>query len=349
MARELNSTLTSETPVDLSWISDGEASDLIAGKASWRQQPAYAREAAARVGARSRYVLFRRDTRTIAVANLRTRSVPVLGRVTLISHGPTLLGPAAAWPRDLEDVLACLAERRHQHEVGEIRVDCDLALARHAIDPLRLVDAARTDPTRSPYRTIVLDLSQGLDAVRRNLHPKWRRDLQRAERSDLQVDRSAQPGDIAQADALLDNLRARKGFDVPQDASFFARVAEAAHGEERILIHRVRQGGELVSFHIGAYSGDTATYHLGASSSGGLQARAAFLCQWLAVRTAVELGLSWYDTGGIDPEGNPDVYRFKRRMGGTEISAPQSLVLRARGVRGLALALAGRAYYRAGR
>jgi hypothetical protein len=349
MARELNSPLTSETPVDLSWISDGEASDLIAGKASWRQLPAYAREAAARVGASSRYVLFRRDTRAIAVANLRTRSIPVLGPVTLISHGPTLLGPAAAWPRDLEDVLACLAQSRHRPEVGEIRVDGDLALARHAIDPLRLAHAARRDPTRSPYRTIVLDLAQGLEGLRRNLHPKWRRDLQRAERSDLQGGRSAQPADIAQADTLLDNLRARKGFDVPQDATFFARVAAAARGEERILIHRVRQGGELVSFHIGAYSGDTATYLLGASSRGGLQARAAYLCQWLAVRTAVELGLRWYDTGGIDPEGNPDVYRFKRRMGGAEISAPQPVVLRAPGMRGLAVALASRAYSRARR
>lgn len=34
---------------------------------------------------------------------------------------------------------------------------------------------------------------------------------------------------------------------------------------------------------------------------------------------AKERGLRWYDLGGIDPDENEGVYRFKARMGGFEV------------------------------
>ena len=41
----------------------------------------------------------------------------------------------------------------------------------------------------------------------------------------------------------------------------------------------------------------------------------------LLFEAAVAGGLKWYDLGGIDPDGNPGVYRFKARMGGSEVRA----------------------------
>jgi lipid II:glycine glycyltransferase (peptidoglycan interpeptide bridge formation enzyme) len=49
---------------------------------------------------------------------------------------------------------------------------------------------------------------------------------------------------------------------------------------------------------------------------------AAYLLQWAAIQKAKALGCQWYDLGGIDPEGNPGVYNFKKRMGGKEIILP---------------------------
>ena len=50
--------------------------------------------------------------------------------------------------------------------------------------------------------------------------------------------------------------------------------------------------------------------------------RAAFLLQWAVIEHARERGLKRYDLGGIDPDANPDVYRFKGRMGGQEVERP---------------------------
>jgi hypothetical protein len=68
--------------------------------------------------------------------------------------------------------------------------------------------------------------------------------------------------------------------------------------------------------------GDTCVYLLGATSEAGLETRAAYLLQWNTILLAKERGIRWYDLGGVDPEGNPGVYHFKRGVGGDEVIPP---------------------------
>ena len=60
--------------------------------------------------------------------------------------------------------------------------------------------------------------------------------------------------------------------------------------------------------------GDSAIYLLGATSDDGLNAKGAYLLQWTLIQWLKENGFKWYDLGGIDPEGNPGVYSFKKRI-----------------------------------
>jgi hypothetical protein len=39
-----------------------------------------------------------------------------------------------------------------------------------------------------------------------------------------------------------------------------------------------------------------------------------------------ERGVRWYDLGGIDPEGNPGVYHFKKGFSGMDVSQISPLV-----------------------
>ena len=60
---------------------------------------------------------------------------------------------------------------------------------------------------------------------------------------------------------------------------------------------------------------------LGATSDDGLNAKGAYLLQWTLIQWLKENGIKWYDLGGIDPEGNPGVYSFKRGLSGTDVSS----------------------------
>jgi lipid II:glycine glycyltransferase (peptidoglycan interpeptide bridge formation enzyme) len=62
-------------------------------------------------------------------------------------------------------------------------------------------------------------------------------------------------------------------------------------------------------------------YLLGATNEDGLRLNASYFLQWSVIQYAKSQGCNRYDLGGIDPVGNPDVYRFKQRMGGEDVSS----------------------------
>ncbi len=326
------------------WASDANALQLIAEKGSWRQYPAYSREAAALVGASSRYLVITRDGKPIAVANLRTRRYPLLGAVALISNGPVLLRQPDHWMDDLGLFARVIVRVAENEELSEVLIDPPVSWALMGIDPGVCLPRFLPDATCAPYRSIVLDLEDSEDRIRSRFHPKWRRDLARGEGEGFVVTRSERPEDIALLEPLLQALSQRKSFSINHDVQFFGAAAAQAERGERIAVHLVRRGDTIVSGHIGAYSGDTATYLLGASTSEGLTDRAAYVAQWAAIQFAREVGSRWYDTGGVDPDRNPDVYRFKKRMGGQDVEASRRLVLTLAGLKGTALRSARRTY-----
>ena len=71
--------------------------------------------------------------------------------------------------------------------------------------------------------------------------------------------------------------------------------------------------------------GDSAIYLLGATSDAGLNSKGAYLLQWTLIPWLKERGVKSYDLGGIDPEGNPGVYHFKRGLSGIDTCQIQPL------------------------
>lgn len=328
---------------NLRLVSDEKALALLAEKGSWRHYPAYTKRAAARVGAKSSYcAVFRGDT-AIAIANLRTKHLPLgLGASSLVSHGPALLRRREHWPDDLSMTLTLL----FQHAAAtrqEIRIDPDPVWF---LEPslAQEFDLLPSERGSAAYRTILLGLDGGPEAVRARLKSKWRGKLRQAERNGLRVERSDRPSDIVAIKPLLNDLIARKGFAIDHNPEFFAKVASDCIGAEKMLAHLVYKGDELVSAHIGAFSGETAVYLLGATSRHGMDLRAAHLAQMHAITAAWEFGQRYYDTGGIDPEGNPGVYEFKKSMGGTDLQTAPVGIISPSGLNGFMLGAARRAY-----
>ena len=80
------------------------------------------------------------------------------------------------------------------------------------------------------------------------------------------------------------------------------------------------QNGMPVAGIVASAMGDSAIYLLGATSDDGLNAKGAYLLQWTMIQWLKENGFTSYDLGGIDPEGNPGVYHFKKGFSGADVS-----------------------------
>ncbi len=279
----------------------------------YEQRCSYAEVAARAVSATCEYVAIERDGEPVGYAAVRIKRVPVVGFGLAYVHRGPVCDPKI-WADAVDALVGDYVTRRRLL----LRIAPPIAIADAATLLKNRGFAAGTQP---PYRTLMLDLARPLDEIRKSLHPKWRTDLSRGERNALHIIRSSNPADFARFQPLFTDLAASKGFSAAQGPGFFADVAADARGSERIELHLALHEGQVVAGHVGSYSGDTAVYLLGAASAPGRDLRAAFVLQWAAIERAHALALSRYDLGGIDEVANPDVFRFKQRMGGAVVTA----------------------------
>jgi len=315
---------------------------------NYRHLWAFGCAAAARLGAQSEHIAIREHERLLALANVRTRRIPMIGGgLAYISGGPLVQRNERGDTEALRLCLEALQREFVQRRGCVLRVAPPLG----ADDWNTLVSEqftaagfGRAERARV-YRTIVVDISDSPERIRQRLQQKWRNCLNAAERNAINVHCGEGAELLVTFRGLFDELTARKGFDVELDAAFYARVQEHLEPNERftVLIARVAgapAAGMLVSLH-----GDTAVYLLGASNERGHQSKAAYLLQWRSILAAKERGCTRYDLGGIDPVGNPGVYHFKCGLGGADITAPGPFECAPSGLRRL-VTLGGERLYR---
>lgn len=282
-----------------------------------------------------------------ALTTVRIKKLPAgLGGVAYISGGPLL--PHGASPADLRRVIEELAAEYVDRRRLVLRIAPPVEWTFRGLDVTAPFDELGFGPCASmlPYRTIVIDLHDDLAEIRRRLHGKWRNCLKAAERADAKVRVSADDADLARFGDLHVELMGRKRFDVDLDVDVYRAVHQASHHDDRLEVRLAEVDGEAVAGHVASYLGQTCIYLFGASTPTGNRIKASYILQWNAIVAAKERGMRWYDLGGIDPDENEGVYRFKARMGGIEATTAGPFDLEPRGVAGRVTRLAEREYRR---
>lgn len=179
------------------------------------------------------------------------------------------------------------------------------------------------DPASRPYRTIVLDLSLPLEALRRNLHGKWRNRLNAAERANLTVESGMDLEYFVRFYSLYQEMWRHKRFPSGVRMSAISRLHRLMPANERFFISIARQDNQDVAATVCTTCGNTVLYFLGASRPGAARRHSpGYLLQWFNICTAQLLGYRWYDTGGIADNDASGVYRFKTRMNGELVYFP---------------------------
>ncbi|HVU46964.1 MAG TPA: peptidoglycan bridge formation glycyltransferase FemA/FemB family protein [Terracidiphilus sp.] len=169
------------------------------------------------------------------------------------------------------------------------------------------------------YRTIVLDLSPSLEELRKRLDKKWRNQLTRSEKNDLTIVSGDGDAEFGMFCEMYSQMRKRKTFETNVDDTEFRRMQEILPASQRMRVLICQEKGVPVAGIVTSAIGDSAIYLLGATSDAGLNAKGSYLLQWTMISWLKERGVRFYDLGGIDPEGNPGVYHFKKGFSGEDI------------------------------
>lgn len=177
-----------------------------------------------------------------------------------------------------------------------------------------------TEPQTSAniYRTFILDLEPSIEELRKNLDKKWRNQLTRSEKNGLKIIAGNGIDEFRVFCPMYNQMLKRKAFDTSVDIDEFGRLQQDLPETHRMRILICEQGGGPVAGIVTSAMGDSAIYLLGATSDDGLNAKGAYLLQWTMIQWLKENGFKSYDLGGIDPEGNPGVYSFKKGVSGRD-------------------------------
>lgn len=170
------------------------------------------------------------------------------------------------------------------------------------------------------YRTFCLELTPPVDELRKGLNQKWRNMLKGAEKNALTV---TQDDSLSSFDVFLklyDEMLARKGFEESVDPRQFRQMQETLVPELKMRVFLCSNEEGPVCGAIVSLQGESGIYLFGGTSEAALPLKAAYLLHWEIIAWLKENGARYYDLGGIDPEANPGVYRFKKGFSGSDSS-----------------------------
>ena len=174
-----------------------------------------------------------------------------------------------------------------------------------------------------PYRTIILDLTQSLDQLRSNLNGKWRNALNKAERTGLEAECGSTAQHFERFLKIYEEMWAQKRFPTGVNMKAIHAFHLNAIESNKLLIWIIRDGEQDVAAGVFSAMGDTMLYFLGATSPHMRKdSNSGYLIQWLNLRKAIELGLHYYDLGGLTDLPDSGVDQFKIRMGGSRVVFP---------------------------
>ena len=306
------------------------------------QSLTYSIAAAARVGARAEFMSIETAAGTpLAAMSARVRKIPGLGRgIAWIPSGPLILSGHGCSPgiETLEVVLDALRNHyvRKAGHILRLRLPLPVNSQVGWVGDVALRGFALMEQA-TPYRTVLIDLTEPEDTLWKNLHGKWRNPLRNAMRSGIGIDYLPFAEGYARFLPLYDQVRQAKGFEPDIGPGFYKDLTGPDFEHDTLIAHK--DGSDIGAITIGR-TGRSAVYLFGATPEIGRKLNAGHLLMWQAILHAAKQGCEWLDLGGISETDNPSVARFKRRTGGDEVTASGPYEARAEGMASASILMA---------
>jgi len=169
-----------------------------------------------------------------------------------------------------------------------------------------------------PYHTMMVSLADSPEQIFSRIDRESRRNIRKAEQSNIDFKEGTSGEFFNILKCLYAQAKERKGFR-GIDADDFAESQKLFTEEDKAKILIAYYGNEPISAHATAHIGVNAEPIIAANTPDGLKYGSSYLIWWKAYLRAKELGMRYYNLGGIDEKLNPKGYLFKKRMGGKEV------------------------------
>ena len=255
----------------------------------------------------------------IALAQILTKSLPIIGGVARLNRGPLIIGSdprqnAGSIKLELVNILKKIAVNKKwwlfyiNPEV--LRDDFQIGLVKKL--------NVRRDI--NPWASSRLSLDKCEDALLLGLTGKWRNLLRKAQKNNIYVH------SVALTEKKIDEMiefyeNSQKTIGFSGISSDLLRCLCNASGPDWRLSYYVAAAevsAEPCGIVVSIIHGDTATYLIGNTNSIGRELNANYLMLWRAILDAKSSGCNWYDLGGLNKNTSKGVAHFKSGLNGED-------------------------------
>lgn len=265
------------------------------------------------------HLVLMRDDVPVGLAQVAVRRVPLLGAgIAYVPWGPL-------WRRDGTDPEVFRALVRALRDEYSERRGLLLRIAPHEhLDPTSPVAAILVQEgyrrTADFYRTLLIDLRQSPEELRRQMSRRWRRALDKAEHLGLQIEEGTSDDLYAVFKGIHRDMVRRKGFVPAVDVDQFQQIQHELPDGLKMHILVCRQEDRPTAALMASAIGDTGVGLLGATATEGLSSGSFHLLNVRMMAWLKERGALYYDFGGYDPVRNRGTARFKDGLRGADVS-----------------------------
>lgn len=277
---------------------------LMARPAALQQDWSYG-EAVTRLGGRVIRAGLVDEGVLVGLAQFTARKIAGLVDMALCTRGPV-------WLETVSDAKRQQAYRLLKTGLGLSRPRLVMITPDEERDP----GTRRLSRVMTGHSTVILDLTQDVDALRAGLDQKWRNNLKAAEKSGLSVVSNGTK--LAQYRWLLaseEGQRAARGYR-STPAALVPEFVEARQDRDSLLILRADAGKQKQAAMLFLVHGSSATYQIGWLDHGNASRGAHNLLLWNAIGQLRARGVQQLDLGGVNTNSGAGIARFKIGTGG---------------------------------
>lgn len=165
-------------------------------------------------------------------------------------------------------------------------------------------------------KTLLVNLQDTKDEIRKNFNGKWRNLLNKAERNKLEIIEGTEDSLFSDFINIYKDMLKRKKFTEPHDINEFREIQKKLAQNYKMRIFLCKSNNKISAGGVFTSIGENGVYLLGATNEIGMKNRGSYLLQWKAIQWMKDCGCKYYNLNGINKELNYGVYHFKKGIVG---------------------------------
>ena len=165
--------------------------------------------------------------------------------------------------------------------------------------------------------SMVLNLKPSEEELAKKFSKNWRRNLRRFRKDYVSI-KHWKNVDIDEILRIYTSMEKYKGLKTQHSKEELIKLFKEFN--DKILVYRCENtNGQTVALRSAIICGEKAWDFLAATNEYARKSYASHELLWTLLKSCKERGVRYYDLSGIDPDGNPGVYNFKKGTGATKV------------------------------